>query len=193
MEFKLDLELKQSFVQNAINSNRYFRKIYKSHIFLLTFGIIMFILYIANCVWNNSFSLAAMVAVFAIIMLGFSLKLFVLFMAGKDIWTRIDEKLTIQNGLLIYSYRERFKTYSSDRIRVYVPMDKLHKAKVQNDGKTTVLFGDFSQKYVSNCVNGLYAGKRPIVLSDKEINQLVLYNYFLPSVAEHLVKIGELY
>jgi hypothetical protein len=72
-------------------------------------------------------------------------------------------------------------------------MDKLHKAKVQNDGKTTVLFGDFSQKYVSNCVNGLYAGKRPVVLSDKDINQLVLYNYFLPSVAEHLVKIGELY
>ena len=96
---------------------------------------------------------------------------------------RKDEKLIFTDEGLEYSYRGVLERIAAKRIKVRVDFEKLE--YITHTAKTEALefLGDFSSEYY-------YDLKSEEPLDKREINRLVIYDYFIPGLKEKLLDAG---
>lgn len=189
MEFLIDLKEKKSLLKMHICSNKYLCKIHKKFGLLL---LLLFILSATNVVYacidswqiNHIFSISLITVIG--VGLGICFKALTIMNLKKDL-RRVDEKITIQDGVLIYSYRLRTEQSSSDRIRVYMTLDKIQNIEYNTNTKEIKVFGEFQKQFVER-ISPVYRLHDGNIVRDEKINSFIFYDYFEPNLYQHLLE-----
>lgn len=104
---------------------------------------------------------------------------------SKDLTERMDEELTVAGDTILYAFRIRYYMPESDRVVIRIPVRGVH--KVDYDQKTEKL--EF-RGIISSGVIKNYTGLHQYGAEDTVLNQLVIYDYFHPSLRSILESCG---
>lgn len=187
MEFLIDFKKKRSLLKMYICGNKYLRKIHKKFGLL---SLLLFILAATNVVyacidgWQINHILSISLITVIDVGLGICFKVLTIMNLNKDL-RRVDEKITIQDGVLIYSYRLRTEQSSSDRIRIYMTLDKIQNIEYNTNTKEIKVFGEFQKQFVEH-ISPVYRLHDGNIVRDEKINSFIFYDYFEPNLYQHL-------
>jgi hypothetical protein len=199
MELLLNSKKKQSLKRTIENSEKTVRTVKVASSVILTVGLLGGILYALINLLSPTLSMVSVQGVlrkdigktvfFSSVFLipGILIPLFLKYLIINLIFSkgllRKDEKVIFTDEGLEYSYRGALERIAAKRIKVQVDFEKLE--YITHTAKTEALefLGDFSSEYY-------YDLKSEKPLDKRDINRLVIYDYFIPGLKEKLLDAG---
>lgn len=191
MEFKIDNNKKKEITKVLINKNKYLRKANNASSIFMLLGYASLLFYFCFYSMSAQFnfkSFAVTTGLFvAFLILSTISKLSVLEVIKPDLLERTDEKLTMQAEEFIYSFRNKYTTSVDDRIRIHIPFKNITNVEYKKCKNKLIFTGNFVRKHAHNCGATVMPPHRGRIVSEKDINTFVLYDYFDPSLYDYLV------
>ena len=199
MELLLNSKKKQSLKRTIENSEKTVRTVKVASSVILTVGLLGGILYALINLLSPTLSMVSVQGVlrknigkivfFSSVFLipGLLIPLFLKYLLINLVFSkgllRKDEKLIFTDEGLEYSYRGVLERIAAKRIKVRVDFEKLE--YIAHTAKTEALefLGDFSSEYY-------YDLNSEEPLDKRDINRLVIYDYFIPGLKEKLLDAG---
>ncbi len=199
MELLLNSKKKQSLKRTIENSEKTVRTVKVVSSVILTVGLLGGILYALINLLSPILSMVSVQGVlrkdigkivfFSSVFLipGLLIPLFLKYLVLNLIFSKgllwKDEKLIFTDEGLEYSYRGVLERIAAKRIKVRVDFEKLE--YITHTAKTEALefLGDFSSEYY-------YDLNSEEPLDKRDINRLVIYDYFIPGLKEKLLDAG---
>lgn len=106
-------------------------------------------------------------------------------LASSNNIERIDEALILDNDILKYTFRIIYQSNPKDRNVITIPLNKIQEV-IYNDDKKSLLFkGTFISDYVEN-----YGPNNSSSKTAEEIDEMLIYDYFKPSLLDTLKEKG---
>lgn len=106
-------------------------------------------------------------------------------LASSNNTERIDEALILDNDILKYTFRIIYQSNPKDRNVITIPLNKIQEV-IYNDDKKSLLFkGTFISDYVEN-----YGPNNSSSKTAEEIDEMLIYDYFKPSLLDTLKEKG---
>ena len=191
MEFNIDKQKKQEIIKTLIQKNKYLRKANNASTIFMLLGYASLLFYF--CFYSmaaqfdfKSFTISTGLFV-AFFILSTISKVAVLDAVKSDLIERTDEKLTIHGEEFIYSFRNKYTTNVEDRIRIHIPFKNITNVECKKCKSKLIFTGNFVRKHAHNCSATVMPPHRGRILSEKDIDAFVFYDYFEPSLYDHLV------
>ena len=191
MEFLVNPKKKKKILKMHICNDKYLYKIYKkfSLLALLTFAL-LFINVAYACIngWQINHAISVLLFVAVIGCLGLCFKGMAILQLSNNL-RRVDEKITIQDGVLKYSYRLRMEQSSSDRIRIYMTLDKVQNIEYNTNTKEIKVIGDFQKQLVEH-ISPVYMLHDGNIVREEKIDSFIFYDCFEPNLYQYLLEVS---
>lgn len=94
---------------------------------------------------------------------------------------RIDEALILDNDILKYTFRIIYQSNPKDRNVITIPLNKIQQVSYNDDKKSLLFKGTFISDYVEN-----YGPNNSSSKTAEEIDEMLIYDYFKPSLVDTL-------
>lgn len=199
MELLLNSKKKQSLKRTIENSEKTVRTVRVVSSAILTVGLLGGILYALINLLSPTLSMVSVQGVlrkdigkivfFSSVFLipGLLIPLFLKYLLINLVFSkgllRKDEKLIFTDEGLEYSYRGVLERIAAKRIKVRVDFEKFEYITLMAKTEALEFLGDFSSEYY-------YDLKSEEPLEKRDINRLVIYDYFIPGLKEKLLDAG---
>ncbi len=135
---------------------------------------------------KKDFFSISFIAVTSLVLLGL-ISLFVRVFIGKkssqNLSARINEKLSVKEKALLYSFRIKHETFPADRHVIYIPFDDEIAVHYNSTTREIYFKGKIYYEYVE-----MYDENVNKTSFQEELDEFVIYDYFEPQLKEVLVK-----
>ena len=115
----------------------------------------------------------------------YCLKLFLVNRSSKDLTERTEEKLCIEDNELRYIFRTRYVTAPNNRIIIVIPLRGITSVKYDVRTRRIELEGRIFSDVIEN-----YDPRRHYTPNQGNLKNLVVYDYFTPSLLDSLHENG---
>lgn len=102
-------------------------------------------------------------------------------LSSKKINERFGESLVLENRTLFYGYKLKMQSYADERVVVNIPLDAV-RYSIDTQNKKILFEGSIFSQFYTDYKNGIINGKGDY------ISDIVLYDYFEPSLISFLTK-----
>lgn len=106
-------------------------------------------------------------------------------LASSNNTERIDEALILDNDILKYTFRIIYQSNPKDRNVITIPINKIREVSYNDDKKSLLFKGTFISDYVEN-----YGINNSSSETAEEIDEMLVYDYFKPSLLDILKEKG---
>lgn len=106
-------------------------------------------------------------------------------LASSNNTERIDESLILDNDILKYTFRIIYQSNPKDRNVITIPLNKIREVSYNDDKKSLLFKGTFISDYVEN-----YGPNNSSSKTAEEIDEMLIYDYFKPSLLDTLKEKG---
>ncbi len=105
--------------------------------------------------------------------------------SSMDISARVDESMEIDKDCLIYTFRIKYQSMPTERNVIVIWLKKIKNAVYDETQKKLTIEGEMFEKWYSD-----FSEIDHLELSKGEMRQLIVYDYFLPSLKEQLEQLN---
>ena len=193
VDYKEKARIHKTIIKNTprLNALRIIKKILLYGSIAASFGFLFINLFVRGIgevnvngvLKKDYFSIVANTSI--ILIVGLFLAVIIHFLLGnlssKDISERTDECILCSDGRVVYTFRTRYETGINDRVCLVINSDGINHIDYCNNLKKLQIVGDFLCGVINN-----YDGTVPSDLLLNPIKEIVIFDYFNPSIYNYL-------
>ena len=169
MEFEINKQLKKDIYTNLTKESKSVRKLNKIAVGSLILGVV------CGFIAKSLFLIMCGIAIFTCV------KFFSMRLASRGNEDRMDEKLSIDENTIYYSFRTKYHSAPMSRVLIVIPLQDVKNIQENESNKKIIFHGRISSDYFDDISE--YKGQIPDV---GNLQEFILYDYYSPSLIDQL-------